>query len=186
MELNNFIVEQLKLLKCEKVFYVPGGAAFHLIDAISKCKFLNLVPTLHEQAAIIAAEAYYKSCGKIGVVLVTAGPGLSNISTGLLSCYVDRIPVIILSGQAQSKYLVHKKLRIYGPQAVSAKQLYQKYCQVLEVHKNIKFKELTDFIFEVSTQPYGPYLIQVPLDLQKMNVNANDLKKLIKGVEIIY
>ena len=131
MLLNKFLVKTLEKSGCEAVFHVPGGAAFHLVDAISKSKKLKLVPCFHEQACTIAAEAYYKTSGKAGVVLVTAGPGLSNISTGVLSAYVDRVPMIILSGQAQSKYLKHPSLRIYGPQAVSAEKLFGNISKVL-------------------------------------------------------
>ena len=177
MELNQFIIKELEDQSCEVVFYVPGGAAFHLIDAISKSSKLRLVPTFHEQAAIIAAEAYYKSCGKIGIVLVTAGPGLSNISTGLLSCYVDRIPVIILSGQAQSKYLKQKELRIYGPQAISASMLYENYCDVLEVEAGTQAEELKNFISTSFCHPFGPLLIQIPLDLQKNNLHIKSLRE---------
>ena len=116
MLLNEFIVKVLEKIGCEAVFYVPGGAAFHLIDAVSKSSNLRLVPSFHEQASTIAAESYFKVTGKVGVVLVTAGPGLSNTGTGLLSSSVDRVPMIVISGQAQSKYLKHTDVRLFGPQ----------------------------------------------------------------------
>ena len=129
------------------------------------------MPCFHEQACTIAAEAYYKTSGKVGVVLVTAGPGLSNISTGILSAYVDRVPMIILSGQAQSKYLKHPSLRIYGPQAVSAEKLFGNISKVLEVSSNTKVNQINKFFKYQDSFDFGPKIIQVPLDLQRMNMN---------------
>ena len=171
MLLNKFLVKTLEKSGCEAVFHVPGGAAFHLVDAISKSKKLKLVPCFHEQACTIAAEAYYKTSGKVGVVLVTAGPGLSNISTGVLSAYVDRVPMIILSGQAQSKYLKHPSLRIYGPQAVSAEKLFGNISKVLEVCSNTKVNQINKFFKYQDSSDFCPKIIQVPLDLQRMNMN---------------
>ena len=150
MFLNDYVVEVLEDIGCEAVFYVPGGAAFHLIDAVSHSKTLKLVPSFHEQASVIAAETYYKVSGKIGVVLVTAGPGLSNTCTGLLSAYVDRIPMIVLSGQAQSKYLKYDDLRIFGPQAISAKTLFGNFIDVKEVSKSTSSNEVISFLQKTS------------------------------------
>ena len=63
MLLNEFIAKVLEKIGCEAVFYVPGGAAFHLIDAVSKSSNLRLVPSFHEQASTIAAESYFKVTG---------------------------------------------------------------------------------------------------------------------------
>ena len=170
MLLNEYLVKVLEESGCKAVFHVPGGAAFHLIDAISKSKKLELVPCFHEQACAIAAEAYYKTNSIVGVVLVTAGPGLSNISTGLLSAYVDRIPMIVLSGQAQSKYLINNDLRIYGPQAISAKKLFGNIANVLEVNSDITAAKIASFLKFYKTSEIGPKIIQIPLDLQKINL----------------
>tara|TARA_S200000501_G_scaffold371649_1_gene415173 strand:- start:1262 stop:3034 length:1773 start_codon:yes stop_codon:yes gene_type:complete len=177
MFLNRFIINKLEKLGCESVFHVPGGAAFHLIDAVAKSKKLKLVPCLHEQACTIAAEAYYKISGKVGIVLVTAGPGISNISTGLLSANVDRIPIIILTGQAQSKYLLHRNLRIYGPQAISASKLYDQIVPVLEVDEKTNYLKISQFLDGINEKSFCPRIIQVPLDLQKKVLKKNIVKK---------
>ncbi len=194
MLLNKFLVKTLEKSGCEAVFHVPGGAAFHLVDAISKSKKLKLVPCFHEQACAIAAEAYYKTSGKVGVVLVTAGPGLSNISTGVLSAYVDRIPMIVLSGQAQSKYLKHSSLRIFGPQAVSAEKLFGNISKVLEINSQTKVNQINKFIKFQDYADFGPKIIQVPLDLQRMHINNSSkdiynffsIKKRTKGKDKLF
>ena len=177
MLLNDFIVKTLENIGCEAVFYVPGGAAFHLIDAISKSTQLKLVPSFHEQASTIAAESYFKVTGKIGVVLVTAGPGLSNTGTGLLSSSVDRVPMIVISGQAQSKYLKHKDVRLFGPQAVSAVKLFGNFVPVMEVDVSSKADEIDRFLMLAGNYPHGPRILQVPLDLQKMDIVDESSKK---------
>ena len=177
MLLNEFIVKVLEKIGCEAVFYVPGGAAFHLIDAVSKSSNLRLVPSFHEQASTIAAESYFKVTGKVGVVLVTAGPGLSNTGTGLLSSSVDRVPMIVISGQAQSKYLKHTDVRLFGPQAVSASKLFGNFVPNLEVDVSSKADKIDRFLRLSSHYPHGPRILQIPLDLQKMEVDGRTLEK---------
>lgn len=167
VSISDLIANLLEKKYIYKIFYVPGGAAFHLINALVKNKNISLIPMLHEQACVIAAEAYFRNNGKIAGVLVTAGPGISNCSTGILSCFVDRIPCVVISGQAQSKYIINKKLRIHGPQAISARSLYNNISnEVLEVEVDTHYEKIFSFFNKIDHLPYGPRIIQIPLDLQ--------------------
>ena len=89
------------LLACgvDTVFGYPGGAALPLYDALYQRPALRHVLVRHEQAAVHAAEGYARSTGRVGVVLVTSGPGVSNTITGLLDAHSDAIPVLCISGQ---------------------------------------------------------------------------------------
>ena len=83
----------------EVVFGYPGGAVLPLYDALFKQNALRHVLVRHEQGAVHAAEGYARSTGKVGVVLVTSGPGATNSVTGLTDALMDSIPIVCLTGQ---------------------------------------------------------------------------------------
>ncbi len=95
----NMVTESLKEEGVEVVFGYPGGAIMNVYDEIYKQSFFQHILTRHEQAAIHAAEGYAKSTGKVGVAIVTSGPGFTNAVTGLADAYMDSIPLVVISGQ---------------------------------------------------------------------------------------
>ncbi|MFW6182133.1 MAG: biosynthetic-type acetolactate synthase large subunit [Spirochaetota bacterium] len=93
------IVEILHQEKVSTLFGIPGGVVIPLFDALYGDPELNMVITKHEQGAIHAADGYARSSGRPGVVLVTSGPGATNIVTGLATAYMDSVPIVALTGQ---------------------------------------------------------------------------------------
>ncbi len=89
----------------EVVFGYPGGAVLPLYDELFKQNHIRHVLTRHEQAAVHAAEGYARSTGKVGVVLVTSGPGATNAVTGLLDALLDSVPLVCLSGQVPTQLI---------------------------------------------------------------------------------
>jgi acetolactate synthase-1/2/3 large subunit len=83
----------------EVIFGYPGGAVLPLYDALFQQNRLRHILVRHEQAAVHAAEGYARSTGKVGVVLVTSGPGATNAVTGLTDALMDSVPIICLTGQ---------------------------------------------------------------------------------------
>lgn len=86
----------------EYIFGYPGGAVLHIYDALFQQDKVKHVLVRHEQAAIHAADGYARSSDKVGVALVTSGPGLTNAVTGIATAYMDSIPMVVLSGQVPS------------------------------------------------------------------------------------
>ncbi|OWY38241.1 acetolactate synthase, large subunit, biosynthetic type [Xenophilus sp. AP218F] len=86
----------------EFVFGYPGGAVLEIYDAIFRQDKFKHVLVRHEQAAVHAADAYSRSSDKIGVALVTSGPGATNAVTGIATAYMDSIPLVVISGQVPS------------------------------------------------------------------------------------
>ena len=86
----------------EYMFGYPGGAALHIYDALFNQKKIKHVLVRHEQAATHAADGYARATGKVGVVLVTSGPGATNAITGIATAYMDSIPMVVISGQVTS------------------------------------------------------------------------------------
>ncbi|MFA5598077.1 MAG: acetolactate synthase 3 catalytic subunit [Pusillimonas sp.] len=101
MELNgaDIVVRCLAEQGVDHIFGYPGGAVLYIYDAIYKQENFQHVLVRHEQAAVHAADAYARSSDKVGVALVTSGPGLTNAVTGIATAYMDSIPMVILSGQ---------------------------------------------------------------------------------------
>jgi acetolactate synthase I/II/III large subunit len=81
------------------IFGYPGGAVLPIYDALFKQNHVRHILVRHEQAAVHAAEGYARSSGKVGVVLVTSGPGATNAVTGLTDALMDSVPVVCLTGQ---------------------------------------------------------------------------------------
>jgi len=81
------------------IFGYPGGAVLPIYDALFKQNHVRHILVRHEQAAVHAAEGYARTTGKVGVVLVTSGPGATNAVTGLTDALMDSIPIVCLTGQ---------------------------------------------------------------------------------------
>src|SRR5262245_63318117 len=83
----------------EVVFGYPGGAVLPIYDSLFKQNRLRHILVRHEQAAVHAAEGHARSTGRVGVVLVTSGPGATNAVTGLTDALCDSIPIVCITGQ---------------------------------------------------------------------------------------
>lgn len=93
------VVQSLKAEGVEFVFGYPGGSVLEIYDAIFKTKAFRHILVRHEQAAVHAADAYARASGKVGVALVTSGPGATNAVTGIATAYSDSVPIIVITGQ---------------------------------------------------------------------------------------
>ena len=85
----------------DHIFGYPGGAVLPIYDELKNHKTIKHILARHEQGAGHAAEGYARSSGKPGVVLVTSGPGATNVVTALADAYMDSIPLVCISGQVQ-------------------------------------------------------------------------------------
>jgi len=101
MQINGaqMVIEALIEEGVDTVFGYPGGAIMNVYDEIYKQDKFHHILTRHEQAAIHAAEGYSKASGKVGVAMITSGPGFTNAVTGLADAYMDSIPLVVISGQ---------------------------------------------------------------------------------------
>ena len=99
------LIRTLLDLGVDTVFGYPGGAVLPLYDALHAEPRMRHVLVRHEQAAVHAAQGYARSTGKVGVVFVTSGPGMSNTTTGLLDAMCDSVPVLCVSGQVATSVI---------------------------------------------------------------------------------
>ena len=95
---SQIIIECLKKEGVDTLFYYPGGAVLPLFDEFINAPFRQIL-VRHEQAAVHAADGYARATGKVGVAVVTSGPGATNTVTGIATAYMDSIPILVLTGQ---------------------------------------------------------------------------------------
>jgi len=98
---SEVLVDQLAAWGVEYVFGLPGTSCLGVVDAIRKHEKIRFIKVRHEGAAALMASAYAKLTGKVGVCLTIAGPGATNLITGLYDAKMDRAPVLALTGQVK-------------------------------------------------------------------------------------
>lgn len=168
------LVECLKEQGVDTIFGYPGGTVLNIYDVLYDTKDITHILTAHEQGATHAADGYARATGKVGVVLVTSGPGASNTVTGIATAYRDSIPLVILTGQV-SRHLLGKdsfqELNITEITKTITKATYQ----VMEPDK------LSDIIREAfitaSSGRQGPVLIDIPKDIQQAEIEYFPVKR---------
>lgn len=179
VKISDAIAEFLVKNNIKYVFGIIGSANSHIYDSINKNKNIKLIPVHHEQAAVMAAGAYYRASGKMeAIALVTAGAGSSNAFTGILSSWADSIPTIIISGQEKQSYVdEYKDMRMYGVQGYDSVEIYSKHTKhSIRLNRKNVLKELKkSFLLSQSGRP-GPVFIEVPFDVQAQHLEEDNLE----------
>jgi acetolactate synthase-1/2/3 large subunit len=156
------VVKCLEEEGVKHVFGYPGGAVLYIYDAIYKQEGFEHILVRHEQAAVHAADAYSRSSQKVGVCLVTSGPGLTNAITGIATAYMDSIPMVILSGQVPSHAIGQDAFQECDAVGIT------RPC----VKHNFLVKDVTDLARTIKQAFYiaqtgrpGPVLVDIPKDI---------------------
>ena len=189
MELNgaDIVVRCLAEQGVDHIFGYPGGAVLYIYDAIYKQDSFQHILVRHEQAAVHAADAYSRSSNKVGVALVTSGPGLTNAVTGIATAYMDSIPMVIISGQV--------------PTAVIGEDAFQE-CDAVGITRpcvkhNFLVRDVKDLaetmrkaFYIAKTGRPGPVLVDIPKDItvatckytaQRDEVSLRSYTPVVKG-----
>src|SRR3989344_4896795 len=185
MIVADYIVNFLQKKGVDTIFMITGGQAMFLNDAVFKTPEIKPVFNHHEQAAGMAAEAYSRTNGKLGVAMVTAGPGAINVLNGVVGAYVDSAPVMIISGQssyATVSYMQETKIRQFGLQGINIAPIAKtvtKYFRTIDDPARVQYY-LEEAYYQAISGRTGPVWLEVPLDIQRMEVP----KKLQEKFEI--
>src|SRR6056297_1910516 len=102
---SEILIDGVRREGVDTIFAYPGGVVISIFDALFNEKRLNVVLNRHEQAAVHAADGYARSTGKVGVVLVTSGPGATNTITGIATAKLDSVPLVVISGQVRNNLI---------------------------------------------------------------------------------
>jgi acetolactate synthase-1/2/3 large subunit len=176
----DYVMEKIADYGIKDVFYLPGGGAMYLDDALYCEKRLNGVICQHEQACGIAAEANGRTNeAGFGVAVVTTGPGATNILTPVAGAWIESLPMLILSGQVKrSDGLQGRPLRQGGVQEVDIISMVKsitKYVATINDPLDIRYK-LEEALWKMKHGRAGPVWIDIPLDVQAAPIDPNFLK----------
>ena len=188
MKLSDFVADFLVENNIKNGFTVVGGGAMHLNDSFGHKDGLDILYCHHEQACSIAAEAYARLNNKPALVNVTTGPGGINALNGVVSAYLDSLPMIVISGQvrydtsiAYAKKYDKANLRSLGDQEfniVDTVKTMTKYAVLIENPDDIKY-HLERALYLSTHGRMGPVWIDIPVDFQAAIIDTDNLKSYI-------
>ena len=156
------LLRALKEQGVEVIFGYPGGAVLPIYDAIFQQNAIRHILVRHEQAAVHAAEGYARSTGKVGVVLVTSGPGATNAVTGLVDALMDSIPIVCLTGQVPTHLIGNDAFQEADTTGITRPATKHNYL----VRKSEDLARVVHEAFYVarSGRP-GPVVVDLPKDI---------------------
>ena len=168
-KLASYVADFVAKLSVRHVFSLTGGLAMHLNHAFGTHPDLECIYNLHEQASAIAADAYAKITGNLGVVVVTGGPGSTNALTGCTAAWLDSTPVLFISGQVKRADLKRDSgLRQLGVQEVDIVSMVRpitKYAVTILDPDSIRY-HLEKAVTLACRPRTGPVWLDIPLDVQ--------------------
>ena len=160
---RKLFVKALEEEGVDTLFGYPGGTVTDLFDELYKTQSVNLVLPRHEQGLIHEAEGYAKSTGKVGVCLVTSGPGATNIVTGLADAHYDNVPLVCFTGQVPLNLIGNDAFQEVD--IVGITRSITKYSVTVRDRKDLG--KIIKMAFHIArTGKPGPVLIDIPKDIQ--------------------
>ena len=157
------VIESLIQENVKVIFGYPGGAVLPIYDELFKQKKIRHILVRHEQAAVHAAEGYARSTGKVGVVLVTSGPGATNTVTGLTDAMMDSVPVVCLSGQVPTHMIGNDAFQ--EADIVGITRPFTKHNYLVKDVTKLAGAIHSAFFIAKNGRP-GPVLVDIPKDIQ--------------------
>ncbi|HSK38876.1 MAG TPA: thiamine pyrophosphate-binding protein, partial [Arenibaculum sp.] len=157
------VMKALRDQGVDVIFGYPGGAVLPIYDALFKQNHIRHILVRHEQAAVHAAEGYARSTGKVGVVLVTSGPGATNAVTGLTDALMDSIPVVCLTGQVPTHLIGNDAFQEADTTGITRPCTKHNY---LVKDVNQLARTLHEAFYVARTGRPGPVVVDLPKDVQ--------------------
>ncbi|MHC6180254.1 biosynthetic-type acetolactate synthase large subunit [Clostridium sp. JNZ X4-2] len=162
------------LLKCmaeqgvDTVFGYPGGTVLPIYDALYSSGEITHILTAHEQGATHAADGYARSTGKVGVVIVTSGPGATNTVTGIATAYRDSVPIVVFTGQVSLNLLGKDSFQEVDIVNITASITKKNY--IVKNAEELPCIVKEAFKVAASGRP-GPVVIDIPKDIQELEID---------------
>ncbi|HET6352638.1 MAG TPA: thiamine pyrophosphate-binding protein, partial [Coriobacteriia bacterium] len=162
------LVRCLEAEGVDTLFGYPGGVALPIFDALYDAEKIKTILPRHEQGAVHMADGYARATGKVGVALVTSGPGASNTLTGIANAYMDSIPIVVLTAQVSTAVIgtdAFQEIDITGITIPVTKHNY--------LLKDVReLPEVMKEAFHIAgTGRPGPVLIDIPIDVSKAELD---------------
>jgi len=175
----DYLLKRLSNLGIQDIFFLPGGGAMYLNDALACESSITAVPCHHEQACGIAAEAYGRTHQSgFGVAMVTTGPGATNVLTPVAGSWIESLPLFVLSGQVKRPDALRgRPLRQSGVQEVDVVSMVKpitKFSATIDSPENAR-KYFEKAIWHMQEGRPGPVWLDVPLDVQAAPIDPEKL-----------
>ncbi|MCM3040920.1 thiamine pyrophosphate-binding protein [Paenibacillus motobuensis] len=187
----DYVIERLYKEGIGHIFMVTGRGILYLSDAVAKHEEMQAVCTHHEQAAAFAALAYTEANEKMGACLISTGCASTNAITGLLCAWQDNVPCIFISGQNKLKETTRYTqipLRTFGNQEadiISIVEPITKYAKMITDPNDIAY-EMDKAIYMANNGRKGPVWLDIPLDVQDMRVEREELVGFVPEEENVH
>lgn len=177
MRVADYVMDALYRAGGEHVFGVSGGMIMHLTDALYDSKRQEFVAMHHEAAAVMAADGAGRLTGRIGVALVTAGPGALNAIPGAAGAYIDSSPVVIVAGQAKLDQALVTGPRQFALQGYNTLPIAAQVTKLaLMITRPEEARRYTEYaIWEATHGRPGPVWLEIPVDVQAMEIDPTQL-----------
>ena len=162
------LIKSLRDLQVEYIFGYPGGAILPIYDEIFKQNKIRHILVRHEQGAVHMAEGYARSTGKVGVVLVTSGPGATNAVTGLTDALMDSIPILCITGQVPTHLIGTDAFQ--EADTIGITRSCTKHNYLIKSVTDLQHTIFDAFSITKKGRP-GPVVIDLPKDVQNQKTN---------------
>jgi acetolactate synthase-1/2/3 large subunit len=173
----------LKKEDVDTLFYYPGGAVLPLFDEFVNAPFKQIL-VRHEQAAVHAADGYARATGKVGVTVVTSGPGATNTVTGIATAYMDSIPILVLTGQIPTLLIGNDAFQ--EADIIGITRPCTKYNYLVKDIKDLGPTLKKAFYVARNGRP-GPVLVDLPKDIMVSSIEFKYPEKVfIRGYQPTY
>jgi len=174
---SEYIIDCLLYNNIDTFFLVTGGAIVPTVDYIGTKNNAKYYCFQHEQSAAMAAEAYYRTTGKLGVVLSTSGPGAQNLLNGICGCWYESIPCLFITGQVstyESIDSIQYNPRQLGFQEMPVVESFKPFTKYIKkVNLDTLDKDISQAITSALEGRKGPSLLDLPVDVQTSVINLD-------------
>jgi acetolactate synthase-1/2/3 large subunit len=179
IKVSDLVADFLEARGLRHVFGIIGAGNANLFDAVGRQGFTEIVCVHHEQAACMAAQIYYRMTDQVSAVLLTTGAGSTNAVTGIVSAWMDSIPMLAISGNENSRFARDDNpLRAWGVQGYDCTEMVRKVTKyaVRVFDPKMAVFELEKAIAIAASGRPGPVWVDIPMDIQSMSIKREDVK----------
>ena len=182
-EVGDLIVSYLEQIGVDYVFGIPGGAIEPLYNALARSERkggIRSVVARHETGAAFMADGYARNSGKLGVCCATAGPGATNLITGVASAYDNHSPLLVITAQTALENFGRNAAQESGDTGIKTVAMFEQctHYSTLVSHVNQLEQKLASAIMTAFRSPMGPAHLSIPLDVLRhaspVNIPSND------------
>ena len=178
---SDYFMETLTSLGYRKCFYLGGGNSMHLLESASR--YFDCIPVVHEVTAAIAAEYYNSENRELdkAFALVTAGPGMTNLITGIAGAWLDSRELLVVGGQAKSTNLSRGTVRQIGHQEVDGRTIAEPITKISKtIEAPISAADIESIVSATWTDRRGPVFLEICLDVSARTIDTSSFQSVTR------